>query len=275
MSAAALPAELRQAQFEAIRDLVRDHTGIDLQDGKLSMVYARLLRRLRALALADFDAYLHVIEHDEAELARFINAMTTNVTSFFREPHHFELLRDVVVPQWLACRRGDALRVWSAGCATGEEPYSIAMTLAEALEHRGTVRILATDLDSDVLAQAQAGWYDEEQVAGLSPARVGRWLVREDTAKAKGFRVRDELRRLVIFRQLNLMHRWPVRPGVDVIFCRNVMIYFRRETQRALIERFAALQAPGGCLCVGHAESLLGIAPEYAPIGRTAYRRRD
>lgn len=276
MSTATLPPGLGQAQFEALRDLVRARTGIDVQDGRLSMLHGRLLRRLRALELGDVDAYLRLIARDEAEVARFINAMTTNVTSFFREPHHFELLRDVVVPQWLArANRGDVLRVWSAGCSTGQEPYSIAMTLAEALEDRGSARILATDLDSDVLDHAQAGSYAEAQLAGVTADRRERWFVRDDAPNAKGFRVCDELRRLVVFKQLNLMDRWPIRPGVDVIFCRNVMIYFDPGTQRALIERFAALQSPGGCLCVGHAESLLGIAPEYAPLGRTAYRRGE
>jgi chemotaxis protein methyltransferase CheR len=276
VSATAAPRALGDEEFEALRRLVREHTGIELHDGKRGMVYGRLLRRLRGLQLSGFDAYLHMLERDDAELARFINAMTTNVTSFFREPHHFDLLGATVVPAWLARRsRANSLRVWSAGCSTGQEPYSIAMTLAECFEHeRPPVKVLATDLDSDVLDHAQAGWYAVDQVSGISPQRLARWFVPEQRDGEDGYRAIASLRGLVMFKQLNLMQHWPIRPPVDLIYCRNVMIYFRRETQRALIERFAALQDANGHMCVGHSESLLGIAPEYELIGRTAYRRR-
>jgi chemotaxis protein methyltransferase CheR len=268
---------LSDAQFNRICELVRDHTGIALSEAKRQMVYGRLVRRLRALKLDGFGDYVSLLERaDPIELQEFTNAITTNLTSFFREGHHFDYLAEQLLPECEArIRQSGRLRVWSSACSTGEEPYSIAMVLREQ-EKRLTgvdARILATDLDSSVLATGAAGVYPEERLKGVSPERVAQFFEHEGEEQQGSVKVADSLRQLITFKQLNLMHDWPMRGPFDAIFCRNVVIYFDQETKRTLFERMAQLQPPGAILFLGHSETLYRVSDQYELIGRTIYRR--
>jgi chemotaxis protein methyltransferase CheR len=271
--------ELTDAQFHRIRALVREHTGIALSDAKRQLVYGRLSRRLRALKLGSFREYLELLERGVAtELEEFINAITTNLTSFFREPHHFAYLATHVLPQIVARDAGARrARIWCCAASTGEEPYSIGMVLREAapLLHGFDVKVLATDLDSAVLATAANGIYNAERLTSVSSTRASRFFRKGSGTQAGKFRVQAELQNLITFKQLNLMHEWPVRGPFDAIFCRNVIIYFDKDTQRALFARMAALQRPGDILFLGHSESLYRVSDQYELVGRTIYRRID
>lgn len=284
---AALQRSLRAREFEfsdedfrALRSLVREVTGITLSEAKRELVYGRLSRRLRVLGLSSFRQYRELLSGPQGkdELSEFANAVTTNLTSFFREAHHFEYLREqLLLPLAGAAGRGPRVRIWSAGCSTGEEPYSIAMTIAETLPdwHRRDIRILATDLDTEVLARASAGVYGEERVAGMSSRRLSTWFTRlnpNDRGRAM-YRIDPRLAGLVTFRQLNLMHPLPMRGPLDVIFCRNVIIYFDKETQRQMFRRLAPLQRPGDLLFLGHSEGLFKVSSDWSLVGRTVYRR--
>lgn len=265
---------LRDDEFAAIRALVRQHTGIALAPSKRELVYSRLVRRLRKLGLPSFSAYLSRLEAgDPAEFEEFTNALTTNLTAFFRESHHFDYLANTVIPA-LAERNAAnrRIRIWSAGCSTGEEPYSIAMTLLEsAVNLRGwDIRVLATDLDSNVVAHAAQGLYREERFEKMPAARRHRWFQEMPGGQ---WQAKAELKDLVRFKGLNLMHDWPMRGQFDVIFCRNVVIYFDKETQRNLFSRMARLQRPGDWLFIGHSESLFKVSEHYQLVGKTIYRR--
>ncbi|HEY6452127.1 MAG TPA: protein-glutamate O-methyltransferase [Steroidobacteraceae bacterium] len=268
---------LTDAEFHRICELVREHTGIALSEAKRQMVYARLARRLRALKLPSFAAYLELLERTDAlELEEFANAITTNLTSFFREPHHFDYLAEHVLPKLGArAATGGRLRIWSCACSTGEEAYSIAMVLREcqARLHGIDARVLATDLDSNVLATAAAGHYPAERLRGVSKARVAKFFKIAGGTRQGMVKTVASLRELIIFKQLNLVQEWPMRGPFDAIFCRNVVIYFDLETKRALFERMARLQPPGAILFLGHSESLYRISDHYELIGRTIYRR--
>ena len=264
--------QLSDHEFRRLCALVRRHTAIELGEAKRQLVYSRFSRRLRALGLRSFSAYCDLVEADDgAELSAFASAITTNFTRFFREPHHFEAL-----PTLLAATDPDRpLRVWSAGCSTGEEAWSIAMTLLETLPEpraRG-LQILATDLDDDALAAARSGVYAEERVTDVGIERLRRWFQRGRGSQLGKVRVRDALRAVVSFDVLNLMGPWPALEDFDLIFCRNVAIYFSPETRQRLFERFASVQAPGAHLIVGHAEHLHGTTASYQPVGPTIYRR--
>jgi chemotaxis protein methyltransferase CheR len=271
--------ELTDTQFHRIRALVREHTGIALSDAKRQLVYGRLSRRLRALKLDSFGEYIDLLEGGGAtELEEFTNAITTNLTSFFREPHHFEYLGSDVLPQIVARDTGARrARIWCCAASTGEEPYSIAMVLREAasLLSGFDIKVLATDLDSAVLSTAANGVYNAERLNSVSGTRASRFFRKGSGAHHGKFRVQDELRSLLTFKQLNLMHEWPLRGPFDAIFCRNVIIYFDKDTQRALFARMAALQRPGDILFLGHSESLYRVSDKYELIGRTIYRRND
>lgn len=265
--------------FNALRALVRQHTGISLSDAKRELVYGRLSRRLRALGLGSFSEYTSMLveEPEGREMVEFCNAITTNLTSFFREAHHFDYLREHVLEP-LAERPGrQRVRIWSAGCSSGEEPYSIAMTVREALPEPGRhdVRILATDLDSDVLARARAGVYAADRLNGMSRQRISAFFREQPGPSGARYSVTRELAELITFNQLNLMHELPVRGPFDVIFCRNVVIYFDKETQRDLFRRFAQLQRPGDILFLGHSESMFKVCDAYTLVGRTIYRRNE
>ena len=269
--------QLSAAEFDRIRALVREHTGISLSESKRQLVYGRLVRRLRALKLDSFSAYIQVLEKGEpVELEEFTNAVTTNLTSFFREPHHFDDLGQDVLPEALKRNAGlRRLRIWCCAASTGEEPYSIAMVLREAQEKLvgWDAKILATDLDSNVLNHGHRGVYALDRFNGMLPKRVSRFFEAVRDGKEDKLSAAAELRNLVTFKQLNLMHEWPMKGPFDAIFCRNVVIYFDKETQRALFERMARLQRPGDYLFLGHSESLYRVSDRYELIGRTIYRR--
>ncbi|HTV95024.1 MAG TPA: protein-glutamate O-methyltransferase CheR [Steroidobacteraceae bacterium] len=266
--------ELSDSDFARLRALVREHTGVALADSKRELVYSRVARRLRALKLSSFSDYCALVETGHGdELQELTNAITTNLTAFFREKHHFDQLAAEVLPQLQQERRtGRRVRLWSAGCSSGEEPYSIAMVLREAWT-RWTdwdVRLLATDIDSKVLCAASAGEYSAERLKGVSPERAERWFT---PGAGKAFTAGDELKSLITFRRLNLLEAWPMKGPFDVIFCRNVVIYFDKETQRELFDRMADLQDPGGWLFIGHSENLFNVTRRYKLVGRTVYRR--
>ncbi len=262
--------------FEALRELVKSLTGINLSDQKRELVYGRLSRRLRALNLGSFHQYRKLLAANPQELVQLTNAITTNLTSFFRERHHFEYLREEVLgPIAANPRAARRVRIWSAGCSTGEEPYSIAMTVIEALSDlpRWDIRILATDLDSDVLARARAGVYAVERMHGVDSKRLARFFTERRSGAIVSYQVVPELAALITFKQLNLMHQLPMKGPLDAIFCRNTVIYFDKDTQRDLFRRIAVLQRRGDKLLLGHSESLFQVSNDYTLIGRTVYRR--
>jgi chemotaxis protein methyltransferase CheR len=253
--------------FRVISDRIYEFSGIRLPLAKREMVYARLARRLRTLGIGSFDDYVRYLELEPAEWEHCTNALTTNVTAFYREEHHFRTLAAYAAAHASAA----PLRVWSAGCSTGEEPYTIAMCLAESLGG-APFEVLATDLDTQVLATAREGVYSLASVAKLPEERQKRFFLR-GTGRFEGkARVRRDLAAHVEFRRVNLMDReWPVTGGLDAIFCRNVMIYFDKPTQAHLIERFAALVKPHGLFFAGHAESLLDNGRHFRLKGQTVY----
>lgn len=269
--------DFTEQHFQELRQIVRKHTGIHLSEAKRELVYSRLSRRLRKLGLKGFGEYCDVLDSvDETELTEFINAITTNLTSFFREVHHFDYLAENILPDLLARRKDSRiLRIWSAGCSTGEEPYSIAITLRESIPRieDWDVRILATDLDSNVVARGKQGIYTLERIQGLSQQRMQRWFRKGKGANEGKVRVVSELREMIAFRQLNLMHEWPMKGPFDIIFCRNVVIYFDKPTQKVLFERYAELLDEHGHLFVGHSESLFKVTDKFRLIGKTIYER--
>jgi chemotaxis protein methyltransferase CheR len=268
--------EFTDAEFKRLREIVHARTGIALSEAKRELVYGRLARRLRKLKLQSFAEYCQLIEAGEpAELEEMTNAITTNLTSFFREGYHFEQLAAEALPQMESKRAATRrLRLWSAGCSTGEEPYSLAVVLSEAMGRLANwdVKLLATDIDSKVVATAAEGVYAAERFKGVSAERVKKWF--PPAAGRPGFSAASaDLKSLITFKQLNLLDPWPMKGPFDVIFCRNVVIYFDKPTQRRLFDRMAELQEPGGWLFVGHSENLLNVTRRYKLVGRTVYRR--
>ena len=261
---------LSERDFSTVRQLIAQYAGIKLSPQKRNMVYNRLQRRLRARGLASFGDYLALVQRDGSdEREAFVNALTTNLTAFFREPHHFDLLAEHARAR--VQQRGAPLRCWSSACSTGEEVWSIAMVLRET-QCPGSV--LGTDIDTDVLQTAQSGIYRMDRAASLAPERLRKHFLRGSGANEGLVSMRPELRTLVRFGQLNLQSPvWPAQERYDVIFCRNVVIYFDREVQKKLLARFADLLAPGGLLMVGHSESFPSTHAGFRSCGRTAYER--
>ncbi len=256
--------------FDRVCKLIYDHAGISLSDSKQELVYSRLSRRLRATGINQFSEYLALLEsNDEAEWEQFANSLTTNLTSFFREAHHFPVLAD-----HLRTLRGKhPVTMWCSAASTGEEPYTMAMTVLDTLGRDATqVSIIATDIDTKVLATARVGAYPEERIAKLPPDVVKRFFLRGTGAQAGMVRVRQELRDMVTFRQLNLLdNNWALRAPLDVIFCRNVMIYFDKPTQLSILKKFTPLLRSNGLLFAGHSESF-HHADEYFKLrGKTVY----
>lgn len=261
------------ADFGAIASILRAEAGIALPAGKASLVYARLIKRLRALEFSNFADYVALLQgtDGEGERRHMVAALTTNVTRFFREPHHFDHLRTEVLRDLVAkARRGARVRLWSAGCSTGQEPYSIAALIAAfgPAAARLDIKILATDIDPNVLEHAAAGHYTS--IEGMPPD-ARRWFPRQRS----GWQADPAIRNLVTFRQVNLNSPWPMRGPFDVVFCRNVAIYFDQELQSRLWQSFADVVPPDGCLYIGHAERVTGpAASRFQNIGITTYRRR-
>lgn len=262
--------EFTTADFERVRKMIHERAGIALTAAKQDMVYSRLARRLRATGDRSFAQYLVRLERGDAqEWEPFINSLTTNLTSFFREAHHFETLARHL--KSIADRR--PIRIWCSAASTGEEPYSIAMTAVEALNTLSPpVSIIASDLDTNVLAQGERGVYPPERVAKLPPEQVARHFLRGRGAGGDCVEVRLELKRLVSFRRINLLDAgWPVQGPLDVIFCRNVMIYFDKPTQYGILRKFVPLLREDGLLFAGHSESLLHATDLFRSVGRTTY----
>jgi chemotaxis protein methyltransferase CheR len=266
--------QLRPADFERIRALIHQRAGISLHAGKQAMVYSRLSRRLRETGQRSFAGYLQALDSNgnEAEWQEFINCLTTNLTSFFREEHHFHALVDDLRAR--AALRAGSLRLWCSAASTGEEPYSLAMTTVEALGASATAKIVCSDIDTRVLATAQRGVYPAES-RGLSPERMRRHFLRGAGANAGSIRARPELARLLEFRPFNLMNaNWAsLGEPFDIIFCRNVMIYFDAPTQRKVLERMHGVLKPGGLLYVGHSENFTDARDLFRLRGKTIYER--
>jgi len=277
--AAAGPADLvdqeftfAAADFERVRKLIFERAGINLHGGKQAMVYSRLSRRLRETGQRSFGEYLQRLEQAsgaaaETEWQEFVNCLTTNLTSFFREEHHFQAFAGDVRAI------GRAPRIWCCAASTGEEPYSIAITATEALGNGASMKILASDIDTKVLAAAQRGVYAAD-ARGLSPERLRRCFLRGTGANAGFIRVRPELSRLIEFRIFNLMTtNWSLGEPFDFVFCRNVMIYFDGPTQRKVLERIHKVMRPGGLLYVGHSENFTDSRDLFRLRGKTIYER--
>lgn len=262
------------ADFARVKAIIYRKAGINLGDSKKQLVYSRLARRLRALHLNNFDEYLAYLEHNKSEQQEFINALTTNLTAFFREAHHFPILADYVHKRKAAAGK---LRVWCAAASTGEEPYSIAMTLVEAYgTYTPPVDIIASDIDSSVLAFAAQGIYSLERLDALSLEQKKQFFLRGKGKNSGSAKVIDKLRQLVEFRHINLLDReWGLGAGFDVIFCRNVMIYFDKPTQLQLLERMVRLLNPEGIYIAGHSESFSHASHLVKLVGKTTYRLVD
>jgi len=263
--------------FNTLRELVKKLAGIDLNEDKEDMVYGRLTRRLRALNISSFKDYINMLQKDPdgEEITHFINSLTTNLTAFFRESHHFDHLKNTVLPHLMkmnaASRR---IRIWSAGCSSGEEPYSIAMIVAETVPPGWDVKILATDMDSNMIDTGSSGVYAETRLAGIENSKLKRWFNKGSGNNDGMVRVKPRLREVITFKKLNLMHKWPVKGPMDVIFCRNVIIYFDNETKAALIDRYFDLLADHGTLFVGHSETLFGVTKRAKLVGKTIYEKQ-
>ncbi|TRY14567.1 CheR family methyltransferase [Shewanella hanedai] len=261
---------MTKADFEFIRNLAYDSTGIVLPERKKHMVYSRLSRRLRQLNLKDFTQYCSYVANTSDERINFINALTTNLTAFFREEHHFKYLEQAIVPEW---KNGNKkrLRIWSSACSTGEEPYSIAMTLEKHFSSpQWDLKILATDLDTNVLQTASTGRYSKESITNLPAHYAEKYM--NSTSASQHVEICSNIKKMIHFKQLNLLENWPMSGPFDVIFCRNVLIYFDNETKQKIIAKFRKMLSPQGYLFIGHSETLMNISEEFKLIGQTIYR---
>ena len=259
------------ADFARVQSLIYQRAGISLHDGKHAMVYSRLSRRLRETGHTSFHDYLGWLEnHDGPEWQEFINALTTNLTAFFREQHHFEIFAS-----HLRSQPSNNWRVWCNAASTGEEPYSIVVTAFEALGAQASFKLMASDIDSRVLATAAQGVYRLDSLKGLSPERLQKFFLRGKGSNAGMVRAKPELRRAIDFLSVNLIRDdWPFKEPFDVVFCRNVMIYFDAATQRKVLERIHRVLKPGGMLFVGHAENFSESRDLFTLRGKTVYERR-
>lgn len=263
--------EFSNGDFERVRALIYKHAGISLSPIKQDMVYSRLARRLRARGDRTFAEYLDRAQREPEEWETFVNSLTTNLTSFFREAHHFDILAERL-------RKHTAkapFRIWCSAASTGEEPYSLAITACEAFNTLAPpVQIVATDIDTNVLATAQKGGYGIERVERMSRERVQRFFLKGTGSQEGQVRVRPDLQRLIEFKRINLLDKsWALQGPFDAMFCRNVMIYFDKPTQHAILERFVPLLKPDGLLFAGHSESFLHAADLFRSLGRTVYER--
>ena len=261
------------ADFRYVVEQAKRLAGITLADHKRDMVYSRIARRVRALGLGSIREYCDLLESERAheELGHFVNAITTNLTSFYREAHHFDHLRQ----QLGKARGGERIRLWSAGCSAGMEPYTMALTCMQALSNPRNfdIKILATDIDTSILERAARGIYPEKDLEKVPRDLLGKYFSSKRIDGEPHYEAGDELKRLIAFKPLNLMGDWPMKGPFSAIFCRNVMIYFDRPTQDALLQRFARLLRPGSHLYLGHSESARGVDDVFKLLGNTIYQR--
>jgi chemotaxis protein methyltransferase CheR len=267
-----------EEDFDAIARMLHDDAGIALQESKATLVYSRLAKRLRALGLGSFRDYCALLAENGSaggERQQMLAALTTNVTRFFREPHHFDHLKSRVLPSLLAkARAGGRVRIWSAGCSTGPEPYSIALTILSLMPDAAQydVRVLATDIDPNVVAEGRRGLYREDAAEPIPADLRQRWMKRGQRDGELGWSAGEEMRALCVFRELNLIGDWPMSGGFDAIFCRNVVIYFTEDTQSRIWSRFRPLLPAHGKLYIGHSERLTGPATaSFVSDGLTVY----
>ena len=262
---------LTQEDFQFLAKLVNRKTGIVFADNKFEMVYSRLVRRLRILKLDNFSAYCDIFKNNEnhPEINELINSLTTNLTKFFRENHHFEHLKEIL--NKMIEEKQTRIRIWSAGCSSGQEPYTIAMIVKEILnKHKNVdIKILATDIDTNILDEAKAGIYSENQITSL-PEQYKRYFSKKDKDV---YEIDKEVKNLITFNRLNLLEAWPIKNQFDVIFCRNVVIYFNKETQIKLFDSFSNHLKDEGWLYIGHSENLTNISTKFVLINQTIYRK--
>lgn len=272
--------ELSAKDFNQFRNLVYEKCGINLGEGKKDLVRARLSKRLRKLGLDSFRDYYKIVTEDSSgqELVCLMDAISTNLTSFFREKKHFDFLTDKILPDFMKKGRfSSEFRVWSAGCSSGEEPYSISISLNEYSEKTGALpyRILATDISTKVLDKAAAGVYDFERVKSLNPVLRNKCFLKGHTSMGGLVKVKPFIRKPITFKRLNLMDSFPFRDHFDLIFCRNVMIYFDKKTQEQLVKKYHDSLRPGGYLFIGHSESLMGISHSFNYVQPTIYLKSN
>ena len=269
-----------EADFNTIAAILRADAGIMLTHSKASLVYARLVKRIRALGMDDFATYCAFVTGDvgAAERKNMIEALTTNITRFFREPHHFDHFKTEVAPELIArAREGARVRIWSAGCSSGEEPYSIALTILSLLPDAAQydIRILASDINAEMLNIGRRGIYGEAALAPVDPALRARWFIPQPApSRTRTWAVASPVRDLVAFRELNLVGPWPMTGPFDVIFCRNTVIYFDEEIQVRVWRQMEPLLAPNGVLYIGHSERLSGVE-QFTAIGLTTYQKAE
>jgi chemotaxis protein methyltransferase CheR len=271
---------LTDAEFERISEMVYQHCGINLHDGKKQLVQARVAKRLRAGNFGSLNDYLDFVieEPSGQEFTLLIDAMSTNLTSFYREPDHFKFMVDVALPELIQRKQkqGDrTIRLWSSACSTGEEPYTLAMILRDAIPdiNRWDVKILASDISTHVLRVAKRGFYSADRLKPLPQGYATRFFRSANLDGTKGFEVSPELTQMIAFRHLNLMNNWPFTGPFDIIFCRNVMIYFDKPTQERLVNRFHNVLSKGGILFTGHSESLTGVNHPFGYVRPTVYAK--
>ena len=273
-------------EFALFRDLIYKVAGISLSESKKHLVQSRLQKRLRHYEMTRYQDYFNLVaglDANSPEMIELVNCITTNKTSFFREPHHFEYVTQTILPriQHQAGRGGARrLRVWHAGCSTGEEPYTLAIALADALgpNHDWDIRQLASDIDTQVLAHAERGVYEQERAETVPAPLLRKYFLRGRGDSADYVRVKPELQRQITFRRINLLDdNWPIQSGAkfDIVFCRNVVIYFDKPTRQRLFARYASVLRPGGTLFIGHSESLTGVSDAFESLGKTIYRLPD
>ncbi len=269
---------LTDREFNRIRSMIYKHCGINLHEGKKELVRARLAKHLRSGDFKNFNDYLDHVFQDRTgkSFSLLVDSLSTNLTSFFRENPHFQFLENQFLPSLIKNKRNSGalkIRAWSAGCSSGEEPYSVAITLLEAVRELGgwDVKVLGTDISTKMVERARRGIYDEQRVAPVSKTLKQRYLIPQKQGQKRQYQVGTELRHTVLLNYLNLMEDWPIQTSLDLIFCRNVMIYFDKPTQERLVNRFYDLLDSGGVLFTGHSESLTGITHPFRYVQPTIY----
>lgn len=262
---------LKDKDFQRVREMIYDYCGISINEGKEALVQSRLMKRIRKLGLGSFTEYLDMVEHSVGsdEFLSFVDVLTTNKTHFFRESKHFDFINDHILP----FTAGKNLKWWSAGCSTGEEPITAAITLLEARNKAkwSSVKILATDISRDVIKVAKEGVYNHNKIGDIPPALLKKYFT--DLGQ-NGYRINEPIREMITYGRLNLTDKWPLRGGFQVIMCRNVMIYFNRQTQEDIVRKFHAMLEPGGYLFLGHSESIPANALGFQNVAPAAYKKR-